>query len=86
MISSVEPVGANCVGQAGLGKTRTLARAQGTRRVVILRGLQSFGYVLASRTAALATIAVILLAVVGNPAGEATDAALAQWISPPRRI
>jgi hypothetical protein len=43
--------------------------------VLIFNSYSRFALCCVSRTAALATIAVILLAVVGNAAGEATDAA-----------
>jgi hypothetical protein len=61
-------------------QSRTLVRIQGTR------GFDSptynrFALCCASRTAALATTAVILLAVVGKAAGDATEAAAGQRIT-----
>jgi hypothetical protein len=50
---------------------------QGSRRS---SGYRRRALCCASRTAALATMAVILLAVFGNAVGDATDAAVGQWM------
>ena len=64
-----------------LSKARTPGAGSGHQGFRSSDSYNRFALCCASRTAALATIAVILLAVVGNAAGDATDAAFGQWMS-----
>ena len=62
-------------------KPEPLVQKSGTRGSGLPNFYSRFALCCASRTAALATMAVILLAVVRNAAGDAAGAAAGQWMS-----